>query len=236
MANDNMNFGVNLLPTASDTYNLGTSTKKWIINGVSSPSLTDTTYTFSGGTNKFTVTPLGGTAQDVTVTPSIANNITGSGTSGYLAKFNGTNTVTSGPQLGSSTTTFLRNDGTWADPIGLGTENQVLTSNGTTTYWGDNIPRAIDTGIEITSQPVDIYAAVGETARFDIDYVADSDVTVVWTYKRTTDTNWQVWQGSDPKYRSMKMAAQYDGMQTKCTISNGTYSIDSNIVYPRIPT
>ena len=102
--------------------------------------------------------------------------------------------------------------------------------------WGDNIPRAIDTGIEITLQPVDVYAAVGETARFDIDYVVDSDVTVVWRYKRTTDTNWQVWQGSDPKYRSMKMAAQYDGMQTKCTISNGTYSIDSNIVYPRIPT
>ena len=46
MANDNMNFGVDLLPATTDTYNLGTSTKKWIINGVSSPSLTDTTYTY----------------------------------------------------------------------------------------------------------------------------------------------------------------------------------------------
>lgn len=48
----------------------------------------------------------------------ISNNVTGSGTSGYLAKFNGTNTVTSGPQLGSATTTFLRNDGSWATPAG----------------------------------------------------------------------------------------------------------------------
>lgn len=63
----------------------------------STPKFTDTTYTFANGTNSFTVTPVGGTAQTVTVTPSITNNITGSGTSGYLAKFNGTNTITKGP-------------------------------------------------------------------------------------------------------------------------------------------
>ena len=39
---------------------------------------TNTTYTFKGGTNKFTVTPSNGTAQTVSVTPSIANNVTGS--------------------------------------------------------------------------------------------------------------------------------------------------------------
>lgn len=84
----------------------------------SSPKFTDnnTTYTFAGGTNKFTVTPSGGSAQDVTVTPSITNNVTGSGTSGYIAKFNGANTITSGPQLGTATTTYLRNDGSWASP------------------------------------------------------------------------------------------------------------------------
>lgn len=85
---------------------------------------TNTTYTFANGTNGFTVTPSGGSAQTVTVTPSIANNVTGSGTSGYLTKFNGANTVTNGPALGSSTTTFLRNDGTWATPA-----SNVNTSN-----------------------------------------------------------------------------------------------------------
>ena len=39
---------------------------------------TNTTYTFTGGTNQFTVTPSNGTAQTVSVTPSIANNVTGS--------------------------------------------------------------------------------------------------------------------------------------------------------------
>lgn len=37
---------------------------------------TDTTYSFAGGTNQFTVTPSGGSAQTITVTPSIANNVT----------------------------------------------------------------------------------------------------------------------------------------------------------------
>ncbi len=91
-----------------------------------------TTYTFENGTNGFTVTPSGGSAQTVTVTPSISNNVTGSGASGYIAKFNGTNTITSGPQLGSSTTTFLRNDGTWATPSGAGTVTSVATGTGLT--------------------------------------------------------------------------------------------------------
>ena len=84
---------------------------------------TNTTYTFANGTNGFTVTPSGGTAQTVTVTPSIANNITGSGTSGYIAKFNGTNTITNGPAFGSGTTTYLRNDGSWATPPDNDTKN-----------------------------------------------------------------------------------------------------------------
>ncbi len=50
------------------------------------------------------------------------NAITGTGTTGALAKFSGTNTLTSGPLLSSAiasqdtTTKFLREDGTWAAP------------------------------------------------------------------------------------------------------------------------
>ena len=81
----------------------------------------NTTYTFANGTNGFTVTPSGGTAQTVTITPSIANNITGSGTSGYLAKFNGANTITNGPALGTDTTKFLNNKGEWSVPTNTNT-------------------------------------------------------------------------------------------------------------------
>lgn len=94
------------------------------------PGDNNTTYTFEQGTNCFYVTPSGGSKQTVTVTPSIANNITGSGTSGYLAKFNGANTITNGPALGSSTTTFLRNDGTWATPTDT---NNAVTQTATNT-------------------------------------------------------------------------------------------------------
>jgi hypothetical protein len=52
----------------------------------------NTTYTFANGTNGFTVTPKGGTAQTVTVTPSITNNVTYTGTwaSGQIATLDST--------------------------------------------------------------------------------------------------------------------------------------------------
>lgn len=103
----------------SFTYSKEGSDFYWVMN---SGYNKDTTYTFAGGTNKFTVTPLGGSAQTVNITPSIANNITGSGTNNYLTKFNGANTITNGPALSSAISTqtastkFLREDGTWAVP------------------------------------------------------------------------------------------------------------------------
>ena len=129
----NSNFEVLFSNTADNTTRTETSKKSsklkfnpntgnlqaTQLNGVtigSTPKFSDTTYTFISGTNKFTVKPSNTDAFDVTVTPSIANNITGSGTSGYLAKFNGANTITNGPALGSNTSQFLRNDGQWAAP------------------------------------------------------------------------------------------------------------------------
>jgi len=89
------------------------------INGVTvgdTPKFTDTTYEFTSGTNSFTVTPSGGTATVVTVTPSIENNITGTGSSGYLTKFNGANTITTAALITSGGTGFLKEDGTWGTP------------------------------------------------------------------------------------------------------------------------
>ena len=99
---------------------------------------TNTTYTFANGTNGFTVTPSGGSAQTITVTPSITNNVTGSGTSGYLTKFNGANTITNGPALGSDTTKYLRNDGTWAVPAGGGSSTLAGLSDVTITSAANN--------------------------------------------------------------------------------------------------
>lgn len=64
-----------------------------------------------------------------------ANAVTGSGTSGYLTKFNGSKSVTNGPALGSDTTKFLRNDGTWAVPPGTSSGgNKIFTTTPTPPY------------------------------------------------------------------------------------------------------
>lgn len=62
------------------------------------------------------VTGISVTSGKIPANPVPSNNVTGSGTSGYLTKWNGANTITNGPQLGSSTTTYLNNAGSWATP------------------------------------------------------------------------------------------------------------------------
>ena len=75
------------------------------------------------------ITKLSVTSGKVPANPVPSNVVTGSGTSGYLVKWNGTNTVTNGPQLGSATNTWLRNDGQWTNP---NTDTKV-TQTATTT-------------------------------------------------------------------------------------------------------
>ena len=62
------------------------------------------------------VTGISVTSGKIPANPVPSNNVTGSGTSGHLTKWDGTNTITNGPQLGSSTTTYLNNAGNWATP------------------------------------------------------------------------------------------------------------------------
>ncbi len=62
------------------------------------------------------VTGISVTSGKIPANPVPSNNVTGSGTSAYLTKWDGTNTITNGPQLGSSTTTYLNNAGSWATP------------------------------------------------------------------------------------------------------------------------
>lgn len=57
-----------------------TAVEKSDITGLGIPgSDTNTTYTFAGGTNKITVTPSGGTAQDVVITPNDSTKVSKSG-------------------------------------------------------------------------------------------------------------------------------------------------------------
>lgn len=121
MANANLN------PWITGRYSLGTSSYKWnniytnSINGTTVPSIFQQT---TQAVYPIKINAIGqiteyGSAVTIPTIPS--NNVTGSGTSGYLVKWNGTNSITNGPQLGSSTTTYLRNDGSWATPTDTNT-------------------------------------------------------------------------------------------------------------------
>ena len=97
--------------------------------------------------------------------------VTGSGTSGYLAKWNGTSSLTNGPQLGSATTTYLRNDGQWATPAndntwrGIYVNGSSWKGNATNTGYVDFIPGA---GIGITK------TSSGNTLTFSISNATTS--------------------------------------------------------------
>lgn len=111
-----------------------------------------------GGTNKFLIGD-GTNYIEVGVTPSITNNITGTGASGNLAKFNGNNTITSGPALSSAITSqnqstkFLREDGTWAAPSYTNNTHRPIQYNGTEILGNNTTALNFVAGSNITITP-----------------------------------------------------------------------------------
>lgn len=111
--------------TGSITGDAATVNGKTVgVNVPSTAVFTDTKYTFAGGTNKFTVTPSGGSAQDVTVTPSISNNVTASGNfaanaivvgnaANQVAKNSGVTISTTTPSSSSGDTTVPTSKAVW---------------------------------------------------------------------------------------------------------------------------
>ena len=100
----------------------------------------NTTYSFTGGTNKFTVTPSSGNAYDVAVTPSIANNVTYTGTvSATVAVFNAANSgviKSSGYTIASSVPANAKfTDTTYA--AGTGLELSGTTFNAVWADWDE---------------------------------------------------------------------------------------------------
>ena len=81
----------------------------------------DSGLIIEGGTNLIKIGD-GTNYIEVPITPSITNNVTGTGTNGKLAKWSGDHTLTDGPGFSNAVTTqsqstkFLREDGTWAAP------------------------------------------------------------------------------------------------------------------------
>lgn len=91
---------------------IATGDKLVVTDSSDSNKIARTSVSFDGSTATKCLTQKG-TWENFT---NNSGTVTGTGTSGYLTKWNGTNSITNGPQLGSGTTTYLRNDGSWQTP------------------------------------------------------------------------------------------------------------------------
>lgn len=169
-------------PITTGTKNLGTSDYKWNnlyatnINGTTIPSVTAKTTQAVYPVTINAVGMITGIGSAVTIPSIPSNNVTGSGTNGYLAKWSGTYTLTNGPALGSSTTTYLRNDGSWATPTDTDTKvtssanhytpstasgnDKTASASGATAAWSIDVVKSITintdgkghiTGLSVTS-------------------------------------------------------------------------------------
>lgn len=96
------------------------------------------------------------------------NGISGSGTSGYLVKFDGTNSVTSGPQLGTDTTKFLNNKGEWAVPAYTTNTDEKVKQVGITTSGDYPILLKYNTGTsDVTAAQVNFGKTTNKVVTID---------------------------------------------------------------------
>ena len=94
---------------------------------------------------------------------------------------------------------------------------------------------AFNTGeITIIKQPEDVAAALGQYATVTVEAEGEN-LSYLWYYKTVNDTEFKAGAQTTKTYR-VKMGATQVDMQVFCRISNGTNSVDSNIVTLRLPT
>lgn len=125
---------------------------------------TNTTYQFTGGTNKFTVTPSEGDAVDVNITPSIDNNVVKSSaatTVGHLPK-------------------FVDANGTIANGYSVQSE---LSSSATAIPTGEAVSAAIDSKIAAADAMI-FKGTIGTSGTATT--VPTSNYKTGWTYKVIT--------------------------------------------------
>ena len=198
----------NSADAVSFTQSLTSGTKVGTININGSdtvlyaPTNTNTTYTFEGGTNKFTVTPSGGTAYDVNVTPSISNNVThtGTATSGQVAVFDSNGKIKStGYTIASSVPSGAKfTDTTYAAGAGLSMDGTTINVGaGTGIVVADDTVGLANSGVTSGSYGPSANATATHSGSFSVPYITvDSYGRVTGASTKTItlpssgNTNW----------------------------------------------
>lgn len=206
---------------------------------------TDTTYTFGNGTNGFTVTPSNGTAQTVTVTPSIADATTSS--SGLMSASDKTklNSISEGAEVNvqadwnvsdASSDAYIKNKPSIPNEV---TESTVASwgftkNTGTYSKPSDGIPASdLASGVIPTSLPAsDVYAwakaenkptytasEVGALPSTTTIPTQLSQLTSDANHRTVTDAEKAAWNSTAPTYSVVSTSA--DGLAPKITNTSG---------------
>lgn len=137
-----------------------------------------------------------------------AGTITGSGTSGYIAKWNGGSSITNGPAFGTATTTFLRNDGSWVAPTGA--VASVAGKTGTVTLSASDVGALASTTKYAGSASVGGPASEVALNSFGTLFTGN----ILATNNSTTDN--KVYHGSDFSLASVTNAGGDQGQTDLC--------------------
>lgn len=187
-----------------------------------------------GGTNKFSIGD-GSNYIEIAITPSITNNITGTGTNGKLVKWNGTNSITDGPALSSSisnqtqSTKFLREDGSWEAPsyTTLPTFYNLVFNNGTSdvlTYDPDgNASKKIVKGTNITFTVDGNNLTISATNTWTANAVGVAGYVAAPTKADNANMTWQTDADGNPAWR-----ASNNHSHSYLPLSGGTITNGSN--------
>ena len=127
-ANPNSNTWRNIYVAGTQKMTTATSSKALNFKAGSNVTLSYLAPGTTGGTTDSGSADYG----TLTITANIpSNNVTGSGTNGYITKWTGTNTIGNLVAIGSGTTKFLREDGTWATPAYIANTDRTGIKLGT---------------------------------------------------------------------------------------------------------
>ena len=195
----------------TDDITIASGDKLVVTDSSNSAKVARTSVSFDGSTATKCLTQKG-TWESFT---NNAGTITGSGTSGYIAKWNGGSSITNGPAFGTATTTFLRNDGSWVAPTGA--VASVAGKTGTVTL------SASDVGALASTTKYAKSASVGgpasEVALNSFGSLFTGNILV--TNNNTTDN--KVYNGSDFSLASSTSADSNQG-RTDLYIGNSLHS------------
>ena len=150
-----------------------------------------------------------------------------SGESGYIAKFSGANTITKGPKIGSSTTTWLNEKGEWSTPTAANVGAVAKTAGVTAVTWdatNKKLTRTINgTAADVmTATQMSTALGLGTIAsKAELDYVQFAKISSGISSNSTAAGTKAYWANNTyiPK-NSIKMIYNSQGTEYTLLFSN----------------